>query len=225
MTHYIDETFWKAALHQPNWYHLLATDFDRLEALATSEPEYAIRKAIKREAYSLVEQAFTEGTLPIASRGPNLDKARKPLDSIVIHHTKNPSGMTLERLNAIHLLRIYGRYFNQDRQVFWGYHWLIRADGTAERILDDRVIGWHAGNWDINTRSVGICIDDDLASKEPSTTVIGSMAALIQTQYQHVEHANIIGHCDVNNKTACPGELFNIAWRLKLLDRIGKNID
>jgi hypothetical protein len=238
---YIDEAFWRQALSQPTWYLILNDDFERLEELAKKETDYTKRKQIKDKAYGLVEEAVIAGRLPMAETGDNLDIERKPIDTIVIHHTKNKPMMTLERLNAIQLLRIYGRYFanptdpkekhlrgqliwsghlHNDRQVFWGYHWLIREDGTSERILNDDYIGWHAGNWDINTRSVGICIDDDLSKKEPSETVIQSLADTIRQHYPTVDSAKIVGHCEVNDGTECPGRHFIESWKHKLVKTI-----
>ncbi len=241
MNNYIDEAFWREALSKSNWYLILNDDFERLEKLAKKETDYAKRKQIKDKAYGLVEEAVSTGRLPMAARGDNLDFERKPIDTIVIHHTRNKPKMTLERLNAIQLLRIYGRYFtnptdpkekhlkgqqiwsghfHNDRQVFWGYHWLIREDGMSERILSDDYIGWHAGNWDVNTRSVGICIDNDLSEKEPSETVIQSLADTIRQHYPVVDNAKIVGHSEVNNDTECPGQLFMESWKHRLVAKL-----
>lgn len=238
MSEYINEDFWRRSLSQPNWYLLLNDDFKRLEQLAENESDYAKRKQIKNMAYSLVEEAVRDGRLPMAETGNNLDAERQPIDTVVIHHTKNKPGMTLERLNAMQLLRIYGLYFANptdpkekhlkgqpvwsghfynSKQVFWGYHWLIREDGTSERILDDNYIGWHAGNWDVNTRSVGICIDDDLGNKEPSDAVIKSIAETIRQHYPTATQDKIVGHCEVNDSTECPGRPFIESWKQKLI--------
>ncbi|HSX07145.1 MAG TPA: peptidoglycan recognition family protein [Candidatus Saccharimonadia bacterium] len=240
MAKYIDETMWWDALGEPDWYVRLADDFTRLEALAkkhSGDPSY---KQIKREAYALVERAIRENHIPLAKQGEAFDTERRPIDTIVIHHTKNAPGMTLDRLNAMQLLRIYGMYyanptnnqrflhgqpvwsghFYENRQVFWGYHWFIRADGTAEQILTDEYIGWHAGNWDINTRSIGICIDDDLSSKEPSEAALATVARVLQEKYCTVKPANIIGHRDANPRTVCPGDLFHTHWRQKIINRL-----
>lgn len=242
MTNYINEQYWRTALAKQNWYILLQDDFVRLEELAKNENDYDTRKRIKSEAYRLVEEAVRAGTLPMAVSGDDLDIERKPIDTIVIHHTNNGSGMKLERLNAIQLLRIYGSYFANptnpnekhlkgqaiwsghfynSQQVFWGYHWLVREDGSTERILDDSYIGWHAGNWDINTRSVGICIDDDLTDKEPGDAVIRALTETIREHYPAVSASNIKAHCDVYENTQCPGHLFHESWRQKLIAELG----
>jgi len=243
MSEYINEAAWQDALGQADW-SFLNHDFKRLEALARQHEHEPGHKEIKREAYAAVEQAVREGYIPLAAQGEDFDRERKPIDTVVIHHTKNEPGITLERLNAMHLLRIYaphytspavdphsshgqplwsGHFYN-GQQVFWGYHWLIRADGTAEQILDDRYIGWQAGNWDINIRSIGICVDDDLSSKAPSEVVVESIAAVIREHYTSVEADHIIGHRDANRRTVCPGELFHTEWRQQVIDTITKTV-
>src|SRR5438105_139600 len=106
MAHYVNETLWRKALLKPDWYIILDEDIKRLEKLAEQYKNQPEHKLVKREAYELVEEAVRQGTLPIAHRGDNLDVQRKDIDTIVIHHTKNSPGITLERLNAMQLLRI-----------------------------------------------------------------------------------------------------------------------
>ncbi|MCB9820935.1 N-acetylmuramoyl-L-alanine amidase [Candidatus Nomurabacteria bacterium] len=234
---YLDKAKWREDLHQPDWYLLLKQDFKNLEKLAEElEVKGQPHKQVKQEAYAMLEEAMREGYLPIAETGPDEDHKRQPIDTIVIHHTKNQPGMTLERLNAMHMLRIYGSHyasltdpnlkgqpvwsghFFEGKQVFWTYHWLVREDGFAEQILEDKYIGWQAGNWDINTRSIAICIDDDLSDKEPSKAVIEAIARIIRQRYPRVSPERIIGHCDAYQNTICPGHLFHKSWRSKLIE-------
>lgn len=243
MAEYLDEAIWWTALGKPDWYIRLHDDFKRLELLAEQQENNPSHKQIKGEAYALVERALRENHLPLGVSGEDFDRERRPIDTIVIHHTKNAPGITLDQLNAMQLLRIYGDYyanptedqrflrgqpvwsghFYNDRQVFWGYHWLIRTDGTTEQILDDQYIGWHAGNWDINSRSIGICIDDDLSGHAPSNLVISTIARVIQDRYPQVQPEHIIGHRGANPSTSCPGDTFHTVWQPLLLNAIAKD--
>ena len=239
MAMYLDEQFWREALTKPDWYLRIEKDFKRLEALAEEKEGQIGEKEVKAEAYVLVEEALRNNTLPLAPKGENLDRERQPIDTIVIHHTKNEPGMSLERLNAMQLLRLYGgqyahpkdarldnvqpgdpiwsNHFYNGEQIFWAYHWFIRNDGKAEHILKDEYIGWHSGNWDVNIRSIAICVDDNLKDKQPDYMVIEKIAEIIKQNYPDIKPQNIIGHCVVNPKTKCPGHLFNQKWRAKLL--------
>ncbi|MGW6461750.1 N-acetylmuramoyl-L-alanine amidase [Streptomyces sp. NPDC055078] len=65
------------------------------------------------------------------------------IDRVVIHVTQETFPDTV----AI--------FQNPDRQV--SAHYVVRSsDGRIAQCVRERNVGWHAGNWDYNTRSVGI---------------------------------------------------------------------
>lgn len=176
----------------------------------------------------------------IVTLGPglsNMDTERKKIDTVVIHHTSSDEPYSLKYLNAVHLLNIYVPYFRKPtadneknfqgmplqsghfykgKQVFWGYHWFVNFNGQATRILNDNELGWHAGNWDINRRSVGICLDGDFINKNPSRDQLNALKKIISEHYSHANNKDIIGHKDAKEDTDCPGNTF-MKWRLKLL--------
>jgi N-acetyl-anhydromuramyl-L-alanine amidase AmpD len=152
-------------------------------------------------------------------------------------------GLRPIRLSAIELIRLYVPYFanpadphdahwrgqpiasgheRNGSQVFWPYHWIIRGDGTAERLLYDSEIGWHAGDWAVNCRSVGIVFDDDLESREPAEIQLRGAASLIAEQYPNVPISRIFGHHEITSKTECPSRWFlagpwGHGWKRRLL--------
>lgn len=236
MVKLLDEAAWREAFTHPDWYLRIKDDFARLEA---ARQDLTVHEQLKDEAYGAVEAALREQRIILANHGGDLDSERQPIDRIVIHHTKNKPGMTLERLNAMQLIRIYGSYyahptdpreqdfasqpvwsghFYKEKQVFWGYHWIIREDGRTEQILDDRYIGWHAGNWDINKRSIAICIDDDLSEKLPTELALSAIASVIQEHYPQITPDEVIGHSEAYPGTICPGRLFIPQWKRALLE-------
>lgn len=170
------------------------------------------------------------------------DEDRQSISQVVIHHSSRENGISLASLNALHLLNlyvpvyqnirnpvldsagrhqpIYSEHFNElGEQVFYGYHWKVDQDGNATRLLNDEAIGWHAGNWEINKRSVGICIDDDLEHKSPTDASIESVAQILKDHYQQLEitGSTVIGHNEAS-KTACPGDEFLGGWKNRLLE-------
>lgn len=175
------------------------------------------------------------------------DEERQPIDRIVIHHSSRAEGITLGSLNALHLLQLYvpvyqseakpvlnsqgehqpiysGHFNEKGEQVFYGYHWKVQQDGEPLRLLNDSEIGWHAGNWDMNKRSVGICIDDDLEHKRPTDEALEGVARVIAEHYPYVEPSTdtIIGHNEASGPTMCPGDKFLSGWKFDLLAQIGK---
>jgi hypothetical protein len=151
--------------------------------------------------------------------------------------------MRLSLLDAMHLLRLYvpvyqnppadvaaelknqplysGHFDETGRQVFRAYHWLVRQDGTTERLLEDDKIGWQAGDWDENCRSVAICIDDDLTDARPTPDALEAVAQIIEQHYSQLSISpdTVKGHNEVVD-TICPGREFIGGWKTQLLDRL-----
>lgn len=236
MAQFFDEQKWREAVRRPDGYLQIVDDYKSLMKQA-DEADEETEKKIKEEVYSLVEELIETGQFYIADEGYDFDADRQPVDTVVIHHTSMESVARLSRLNAMHLIRlyvpnyanpaleekkhlegkpIYSGHFNKGKQVFYAYHWLVRGDGTAERLLGDEEIGWQAGNWNMNCRSVAICFDDDLTEKEPTSEALESALGIINTHYKGLE---IIGHREVNPKTECPGNLFLPEWKQNLKER------
>lgn len=232
-----DEQQWKLIIQQPDWYLRLIPYVKQVHhQLEPGSPEYNEFNYTVRHFF---EKALQEGRVALADSGPDLDEERMPADTIVIHHTSNKKSYRLSYLNAVHLLNIYATYYanprdNRDtslegrpiwsghfyhgRQVFWGYHWMMRMDGSFERLLDDDKVGWHAGNWDINRRSIGICLDNDYEGQDPTEEVLQKLAAHIKLNYPAVKPSGVIGHCEARQGTICPGGEFMGGWKDKLLE-------
>ncbi len=155
-------------------------------------------------------------------------------DTIFIHHTAWEPNATWQRLSEEQKKRLYdARYAIADKdpfvqgepshsghyrlvdgklvEVFYAYHWIVRQDGKVERLLDDREVGWHAGNWAENMRSVGIVFDGDYSKKPPPKKALKAAAKLIQ-QYvqQYPTITRLKAHQDVR-KTECPGAWYHAA--------------
>ena len=214
-------------LSRPTWY---LTVIPEVQAFLDGirEETASTRTACKQALYDFFELHLSAGDFALGRGTGEADAQRMPIDTVVIHHTSNPPGLSAARLSAIELMRLYGPYFANPpedekqlkgtlissgherggKQVFWPYHWIIRNDGHAERLLFDSEIGWHAGNWDINCRSIAIALDDDYESSKPSDLVLRAAATLIVNRYGQAPITRVFGHREVNGKTICPSELF-----------------
>lgn len=114
---------------------------------------------------------------------------------------------------------IYSGHVREGEQVFYPYHWIVRTNGSTERLLYDNEIGWHAGDWDVNRRSVAIALDNNYEDSEPSARELQSIAAIITEHYEAVSAENIVGHREINHKTTCPSNVFlgDDGWKGRLL--------
>lgn len=236
-------------VREPNWYDHLSAIKGSLAlgvfAARQTDAVHLDRKlpaAVGRLLQRVFAQLLKEDAVTLADAGPNWDGDRQAIDTIVVHHTSRVRPMALELLNAIHLLNLYvpkyqnpgedleiiggmpiysGHANNAGKQVFYGYHWLIRHDGSRERLLPDAAIGWHAGNWEVNRRSVAVCFDGDFAQGQPSREALDSVAELIVGQYGAIASASIVGHKAIT-KTTCPGNSFDI-WGEELRALVDAN--
>jgi hypothetical protein len=183
----------------------------------------------KTNLYDFFESQLSRGFIPLGTSSGDLDGDRKEIDTVVIHHTSNPPGLRQSRLSAIELVRLYAPYFanptveednylkgqpiysghvRNGKQVFWPYHWIVRSDGRSERLLRDEEIGWHAGDWGFNCRSVAIVLDNDYEYGLPSEAEIAAVARVIIDHYKAISSPRVLGHREIGVRTTCPSEFF-----------------
>jgi hypothetical protein len=229
-----NKAFWEENLQYPDWYIRLAKELNEIFSPTAVDEESGM---YRHKIYNLVGEMLRNSRIPLAEKGPDFDKERKPIDIVVVHHTNRDPNTTLETLSGIGLLRqyaldylkndvlgykVYGQpiwsgHFRESKQVFFAYHWLVRPDGTVERLLKDKYIGWHAGNWDTNTRSVGIALSGNYTKSIPTETQLKAVKNLISQYYSPIKSKNIIGHCEASKRTICPGKKFLSFWKDQIL--------
>lgn len=233
------EAYWCGQIERPDWYIGLLDYLKSAEQALGDESEEFVK--LRRRVRQFFAEQLRANRVALGDSGPDFDAHRLPVDTIVIHHTSSPPGYTLDYLNSVHLLNIYAPYFvnptitgekdlkgkalwsghfKDDKQVFWGYHWLMRMDGSFERLLEDNQLGWHAGNWGINCRSVALCLDNDYEKQDPADDILQKLATHIKKYYPDIKATNIIGHCEARQGTRCPGGNFLSNWKTKLLNYI-----
>lgn len=220
----VDFKKWEESIKKPDWYFELVPEFKKLAKLYDENRE-AYEK-LKEQVYDFFEEKLKSNEIALGTEGENWDIERKEIDTVVLHHTSNPSGLKETRLSAIELVRLYAPFYfapypkenlkvkgqtiwsnhlRNGKQVFWPYHWSIKKDGSVERLLEDSEIGWQAGVWEVNCRSVGICLDGDFENNRPSDLMLRAVAKIIKENYPNTK---IVGHNEINLKTTCPSKLF-----------------
>ncbi len=242
---FFDKIKWSKAIKKSGWYFLLAEEYQRLKRLK-DEISKKDSESIKKVTYDFFETHLLAGDIALGDSGKDFDKERKPIDTIIIHHTHNLPGISIERLSAISLVRLYATFyadpyieddkeikgepiysghFKDGKQVFYPYHWVVRTNGKAERLLSDEEIGWHAGDWDINCRSVAIVLDNNYENSTPSDKELLSIANIVKKHYSFVPKEKIFGHREINTNTTCPSNEFlsgkeGSGWKQKILEII-----
>lgn len=216
---------------QPIWYS--KNDLvDKLilnykKADETEDSRERRKKFIEDFAELLKEEKVT-----LAKSGMNFDTQREKIDTAVIHHTGKSSleaDNPIEYMNALQLLNLYTREFNNPKRsyfhtplwsnhfiggkmTFIAYHYVIWPDGSFQKTLEDKHIGWHAGNWGWNKRSIGIAILGDYSEESPTKASLISLENIFSTY----SLKNVLPHYKTNPKTDCPGKWFE-EWGQDLL--------
>jgi hypothetical protein len=234
-----DESYWQEVIKKPDWYLEFIPYFQKAQASLSKDSSELSQ--FKKTIRTFFEEQFNTGKLALAKEGPDLDAQRQPIDTIVIHHTSSKPGYRLPFMNITQLLNIYAPYymnptvreerdlkgtaiwsshFREGKPSFLAYHWLLRMQGTFERLLDDEQLGWHAGNWEINKSSVAICLDNDYENMCPTNDILKILATHIKQNYPQVRPDRIIGHCEARKGTTCPGKHFMSEWKPILIKYI-----
>ncbi|MFJ9376733.1 N-acetylmuramoyl-L-alanine amidase [Streptomyces sp. NPDC101455] len=112
-----------------------------------------------------------------------------PVDYVIIHVTQETYPSTLSIFQ------------NPQKKV--SAHYLVRsADGHVAQCVREADIAWHAGNWDYNTRSVGIEHEGWVDQPQWFTAALyeqsAKLTAALCTKYGlPKDRAHIIGHYEV----------------------------
>lgn len=138
------------------------------------------------------------------NHGPRRDGLRPEL--VVLHYTAMADAKSAERALC-----------DPAREV--SCHWLIARDGTVTALVDENRRAWHAGagRWggrgDVNSRSIGIELDNDGASPfaAPLMDALEGLLAGILNRW-NIPPEGVIGHSDMAPDRKCdPGPRFD--WR------------
>jgi len=164
--------------------------------------------------------AYAENSSP--SDYGNYDLAARPADGlairyVVVHDTEEDYDSTLAEF--------------QNSHAYASAHYVIRsADGLVTQMVPTKDVAWHAGNWYVNTHSVGI-ENEGFAlagAKWFTPKLYHSLARLTRYQAQRfgfpLDRAHVIGHDQVPGPSDAyqagmhwdPGTYFNWAHLMAL---------
>ncbi len=96
------------------------------------------------------------------------------------------------------------------------YHYLITPNGKVWKVRDPDDVGYHAGNWSINKRSVAVCVVGDFSKYHPTRAQVRSLDTLVKKMQRERQIKNVIPH-SYCRATLCCGEYLkrevrNLSW-------------
>lgn len=219
---------------EPLWYQneKLKPQLDRY--FRKSEEEASADFIQEKRAFiQMVGTMLEQDKVKLGEPLENFDEERKDVDMVVIHHTETSEESDFNYIHGIHLFTLYvipifdnpqnsnygkpvysGHYDEKGRQVFYGYHYLVRPDGTVKKTLKDEALGYHARQ--VNSHSVGIALIGSFQQSIPSQKTLESVRQILK-QYPSTQ---IVGHREVVETTDCPGNTFlgDSGWKKELID-------
>ncbi|MGK5630352.1 N-acetylmuramoyl-L-alanine amidase [Streptomyces sp. URMC 123] len=136
-----------------------------------------------------------------------------PIEFVVVHVTQ------LRFADALKVFR------NPAKRV--SAHYVVRSrDGYVAQCVRDRDIAWHAGNWDYNTRSIGIEHEGWVDRPEYFTDALYASSAELTAHACRVydipvDRDHIIGHAEVPGADHTdPGPLWDWDRYLRLVEEL-----
>lgn len=148
------------------------------------------------------------------------------------NYTKGREGNTVDKI-VLHwvvgtLATCDATFKNKDRKA--SAHYCIE-DSTVHQYVDEADTAWHAGNWGVNTQSIGIehsggeLLSDGKTRRKPSEETHKTSAELVSSISKKynipLDRKHILKHSEVSDKaTACCGTL-DIDYIIKLAKENG----
>ncbi|MCL6299568.1 N-acetylmuramoyl-L-alanine amidase [Streptomyces kronopolitis] len=134
-----------------------------------------------------------------------------PVEMVVIHVTQE---------TYAHTLKLFANPAHKAAA-----HYVLRsADGHLAQCVSERNVAWHAGNWDYNTRSIGIehegWIDDPAWFTDTLYARSARLTAAICDRYSiPKDREHIIGHVEVpGSDHTDPGQFWDWPRYLQLVN-------
>ena len=120
---------------------------------------------------------------------------RSKTDMIVLHHAE-ASSCSAQNIHQWHL---------NNGWIGFGYHYLIRKDGSIYTGRPEWAVGAHAQGY--NSRSIGVCFEGRYTVENMPSAQIKAGQELISYLKNKYHITDVKKHCEVNN-TDCPGKNF-----------------
>jgi len=128
------------------------------------------------------------------------------IDTIVIHHSVTPricnTKRTLNSFNNRHRELLHPKPNSLGQHI--AYHYVIANNGEIIPTRGLHEIGYHAGDLEINKKSIGICLIGNFSKDNPSDEQYRSLERLTLELQNKFNISSIFGHRSIK-VTECPG--------------------
>lgn len=137
-------------------------------------------------------------------------KMRLAIDTIIIHHSDTKRDWDLDTalncINNSHKNRLHKELNGNGHYV--AYHYLIAGGGKILYTRPEDEVGYHAGHWTTNRRSIGICFLGKFEEEKPNPQQLTAAKQLIKNINSRYKIVRMVGHRSIK-PTKCPGKNFS----------------
>ena len=144
--------------------------------------------------------------------------SKRVVTIIVVHHTAGSQSNDAERIIPT-ISRLHSRRFSTmpaSLGLTVAYHYMIMSDGAIYRTRDEEDIGYHAGDWEVNKVSVGICLVGNFEEHKPTRQQIQSLDRLVRQLQQERNIVKVIPHSHCKATLCCgkylEAEIRKLPW-------------
>lgn len=147
-------------------------------------------------AYNTIKKSVFSG---------NYGGDRTKVDTVVIHTSEGTADSAISWFGMDH---------KPSGQGPTSAHYLIGQDGKIYSLVPEAKIAYHAGNWDVNVKSIGIELEGKSADSSIFTlAMLASLVILVRDICRRfaipMDRKHIIGHNEVSGATHTdPGKFF-----------------
>lgn len=145
---------------------------------------------------------------------------------IVIHCSDSPDqrDVGFDEINQWHLDRGFDSGVKNDEgvQIYCGYHFIVRKDGTIEKGRPEEIMGSHVKGW--NDRSISICwIGQQVVTFEQGVSLM-NLCSDLMSKYK-LELWDVYGHFElaVGGGKTCPN--FHFETSFPTMNNFRKRLD
>lgn len=153
-------------------------------------------------------------------KGSNGKMDLKKIDTLVVHHD---AAIVSGPYNTMKRVQIEAAYHVKKGWKHLSYHYIIDNIGDVYQCLPENEIGYHAGNYVVNKKSIAVCLHGNFDKQNPIPKQLAALTAFVKWLTTERPDLPILvkkslkGHREVRlTPTACPGSnLFPFVVKLR----------
>lgn len=134
---------------------------------------------------------------------------KEKIAMLVVHH--DAQFVPSKGYNTLERIKMHANLHISKGWNHLSYHYVIDNVGDVYQCLPETEVGYHAGNYPVNLKSIAVCLHGNFEVQEPTKKQLATLKAFItwvtteRPDLPLVVKKTVKGHRDIK-ATACPGK-------------------